>query len=310
MKLLSLGAGAIGGYYGGKLAAAGVDVTFLVRPRRAEQLARDGLVIETTAERSTVLVKTVSADRVRPEYDAVLLTAKAYDLASAIDAIRPAMAAEARVLPLLNGMKHLDELDAAFGREKVLGGTSHVSTTLADDGVIKIFTPFAVITQGPREASQKPFSEALHTELSRGAFEARVSDDIIGVMWEKWVFLATLAGATCLMRGNIAEIVAAGGAAMTGAMFEECCAVAAASGRPISAAVASTSRGSLTNRDFRIAASMLRDIERGAPTEAAHIVGDLIARGAAHGVPTPNLALAYAHLQVYEARLDAARKPG
>jgi 2-dehydropantoate 2-reductase len=114
MRILVLGAGGIGGYFGGRLAAAGVDVTFLVRPRRAEQLARDGLVIKSPLGDLAIPVTTVTKETATPGYDAILLSCKAYDLADSIASIRAA-APGALIVPLLNGLLHLDALDAAFG---------------------------------------------------------------------------------------------------------------------------------------------------------------------------------------------------
>ncbi|MFN0220040.1 MAG: 2-dehydropantoate 2-reductase [Hyphomicrobium sp.] len=311
MKVLVLGAGATGGYFGGKLAAAGVDVTFLVRPKRAELLARDGLRIVSSSGDITTPVKTITQDNVGPSYDLVLLTSKAYDLAAAIDSICPAVGPETRVLPVLNGMRHLEVLDEAFGPDRVLGGTCHISATLTPVGAIQRFSTFDALSQGPRVASQDAFCRELHAALSTGGFDARLTDDIIGTMWEKWVLLATLAGMTCLMRATIGEIVATdAGAGLIASMLDECCAVARASGHAPRAAVVEVTRATLTDPTSTIAASMLRDIQRGARTEAGHILGDLIARADAVSVATPLLTVAYAHLQTYEARLDAAATTG
>ena len=163
MKILVLGAGAVGGYFGGRLAEAGADVTFLVRPKRAEVLARDGLRITSKAGGDLALApKCVLAGAVKPDYDVVLFTAKAYDLASAIDAIAPAMAGgKGQVLPLLNGMSHLDVLDARFGRDNVLGGVAYIASTLAPDGEIKHLNEFHRVAFGHRHAAQKAVCEAL-----------------------------------------------------------------------------------------------------------------------------------------------------
>ena len=122
MKILVLGAGGIGGYYGGRLAEAGVDTTFLVRPKRREQIARDGLVIESPNGNARIAAKTVLAEEVKPRYDAVLFTCKAYDLDSAMDAVAGAMDGRAVLVPMLNGMSHLERLDARFGPAQVMGG--------------------------------------------------------------------------------------------------------------------------------------------------------------------------------------------
>src|SRR5262245_38684648 len=123
MKLLVLGAGAIGGYFGGRLAEAGADVAFLVRPKRRAQLQRDGLRIRSPLGDAQLPVDAVLAEDVQPQYDVVLLTCKAYDLGPAMDAIAPAMHDGCAIVPMLNGIAHLDSLDARFGKARVMGGT-------------------------------------------------------------------------------------------------------------------------------------------------------------------------------------------
>lgn len=308
MRLLFLGAGATGGYFGGHLAKAGVDVTFLVRPKRREQLARDGIRIEGPAGNLVAPVAALTRDEISAAYDVIIISAKAYDLAGAIEAIRPAVGEGSLVLPLLNGMRHLDVLDDAFGAPRVLGGTCHISVTLTEDGTIRQLGQLASLTQGPRSSAQQEAAAKLHETLTRG-IEAHYSDHIIRTMWEKWFFLAAFASTTCLMRAPVRDIVGAehGPAFMT-KMLEECIDVARANGYPPQAATVDFARTFLTDRSSLLAASMLRDIERGGPVEADQIVGDMIRRGREREVATPLLELAYLNLQAYEsgrARRDA-----
>jgi len=306
MRILILGAGATGGYFGALLAKAGVDVTFLVRPKRREQLKRDGLTVKSHLGNVTASVKAVTRDEIANTYDAVILSSKAYGLADAIDTIRPAVGATTLVLPLLNGMRHLDDLDTAFGADRILGGTCHISVVLDADGSIRHLSPFGSLTQGPRAATQREGAARLQKELERGGFDARYSDDIIGTMWEKWFFLATLAGATCLMRASVGEIIRTDeGERFISRMLDECSAVAKACGHAPQPAAQENARATLIDRQSNISASMLRDIQRGGEIESDHIVGDLIRRGREQGVPTPMLDIAYVHLQAYQNRFNA-----
>ncbi|MBS0233307.1 MAG: ketopantoate reductase family protein [Proteobacteria bacterium] len=300
MKLLFLGAGATGGYFGGHLAKAGVDVTFLVRPRRRDQLARDGIRIESATGNLATPVKAITRDEIVSFYDVIIVSAKAYDLAGAIEAIRPAVGAQSLVLPLLNGMKHLDTLDAAFGAPRVLGGTCHISVTLAENGTIRQLGELASLTQGPRFSEQQAASAKLHETLAQG-IEAHHSDNIILAMWEKWFFLAAFAAATCLMRATVRDIVRAEhGATFTMSLLNECIAIARANGHAPQTATVEFARTFLTDPSLTLAASMLRDIQRGGAIEADQIVGDIIRRGRQHGLATPLLDIAYLHLQSYE----------
>lgn len=305
MRLLVLGAGATGGYFGGLLAKTGADVTFLVRPARRDQLARDGLKIETPAASVATRVNAITADEIAAPHDAIILSAKAYDLAAAIDTIRPAVGEASLVLPLLNGMKHLEALDAAFGASRVLGGMCQISVTLTADGAIRRFGDMASLTMGPRFREQVPAATKLHEILSR-AFEARYSDTIIAAMWEKWFFIAAFASSTCLMRASVGDIVRTdGGAEFMRGLVTECIAVAAANGYPPAPQAAEFARNFLSDPASSFSASMLRDIERGSRIEADQIVGDIIRRGRDRGVPTPLLDVAYVALEAYQNRLRA-----
>lgn len=305
MRLLVLGAGATGGYFGGLLSKAGADVTFLVRAARRDQLARDGLKIETPAGGVATAVNAITADEIAAPYDAIILSAKAYDLAAAIDTIRPAVGEASLVLPLLNGMKHLEALDAAFGASRVLGGMCQISVTLTVDGAIRRFGDMASLTMGPRFREQAPAAQNLHEILAR-AFEARYSDTVIAAMWEKWFFIAAFASSTCLMRASVGDIVRTeGGAEFMRGLVTECIAVAAANGYPPPPAAAEFARNFLSDPGSSFSASMLRDIERGSRVEADQIVGDIIRRGRDRGVATPLLDVAYVALQAYQNRLRA-----
>jgi len=303
MRILVLGAGAMGGYFGGRLAEAGADVTFLVRPRRAEALAKNGLAIESPAGNFKGPVKTVLADKLAPEFDAVLFTCKAYDLESAIAAIRPAMGAEARVLPVLNGLRHLDALDAAFGKARVLGGTAQIGATLTPEGVVRHMSKFHLLTFGERVPAQANFCGHLARSLEKAKFEQRHSPHMMQEMWEKFVMIAANAGMTSLMRAPFADILESrDGAAFMIATLEECVAVAAAAGYRLDAQTVGGLRAWLTEKGSMFSSSMMRDIEQKGAIEADHIVGDMLARAGAAKIPAPMLRMIYASLQTYQAR--------
>lgn len=305
MKILVLGAGAVGGYFGGRMAQKGMDVTFLVRPARAKALARDGLRIVSRAGDWQGQVRCVTQDQLRPEYDVVLLTAKAYDLASAVDAIAPVTEGHgrARVLPLLNGLSHLDVLDERFGRERVLGGVAYIGATLAPDGRILHLNEFHRMTYGPRADVQRAACDALAAELAGVVFNWQQLDTIEQAMWDKWVLLATLAGMTCLMRGSVGDIVAtASGTKLTLALLAECAGVAAAEGFATPEAEMARYRGMLTQSGAAFTASMLRDIESSGQTEGDHILGTLLVRARKRDLQTPMLEIAATHLEAYAAR--------
>jgi 2-dehydropantoate 2-reductase len=304
VKILILGAGAIGGYVGGRLHQCGADVTFLVRPSRRERLERDGLVIKSTKGDVTQKVKTVLSGAEGGPYDVVLLTCKAYDLDSAIEAIAPAVGPDTTVVPLLNGLRHIDVLAARFGTAKVVGGLARVGVTLSPEGAVIHTSPFAAISFGERDAAPaRPALVELDAAVKKAGIDGGLHGNIVQDLWDKWIMLASLAAMTCLMRGTVGDILESGeGQAVMLETVEECRKVAAAAGCDPGDKGMQNVRGYLTQKGSRFAASMLHDLEKGAMVEADHIVGDMIARAQKAGIATPNLRLAYVHLQVYIAR--------
>jgi 2-dehydropantoate 2-reductase len=298
-----LGAGAIGAYFGARIHAAGGDLTFLVRPERAARLSERGLRVTSAAGNLEIRPKLLTRDELAGTFDLVILSCKAFDLASAMDAIAPAVGERSLVAPLLNGVRHIDALTARFGRERVLGGVALISAAVDPDGDIRHMNRMHGMTVGALNGQPLPALEALAKTLASPGFDFMVSDDIMQAMWDKFVFLATLAGATCLMRANVGALMATrDGEQYVCALIDECMAIAEASGHPLTEAKRSIYRNQLTDKDSTLTASMLRDVEAGKPTEAEHILGDLVHWADLGKVKAPRLGLAYSHLQAYERR--------
>jgi 2-dehydropantoate 2-reductase len=299
MRVLVLGAGGIGGYFGARLIETGNDVEFFVRPARAALLAKSGLRIHSGSGDFAQPVAAITSIRLGAHYDLVLVSCKAYDLDSAIASIAPAVTEETRVLPLLNGVRHLDVLDAAFGAARVLGGLCHISVTLEDDGAIRQFGILQRLTFGTRDRNAVP--HAIRDGLLGLGDQVVESTNVMTAMWEKFAFIATLAGLTCVMRGAVGEIVATPeGADLARALYDECRETARRCGHAPSAEAAADAQRILTAVGSPLKASMLRDLERGTRTECEHILGDLRSRAHAHALDTPLLAASLAHLRVYE----------
>jgi 2-dehydropantoate 2-reductase len=303
MRILVVGVGALGGYFGGRLKAAGRDVTFLVRQRRAAQLAKTGLVIRSPmGDAELAKPPIVAAENLHEAFDLILLSCKSYDLQSAIDSFAKAVGPDTAILPLLNGMKHMDLLNARFGAGAVLGGQCLISATLDPEGRIVHLNELHLLSFGEQNGGKSARAEKIAALLSGAGFDARLSTGIMQEMWEKWAFIAAAAGIGCLMRGTFGDIVAADGGHFSAELFAECCDIAAANGFAPGATAVERSLGMITAPGSPIAPSMLRDIERGAPIEADHIVGDLVQRGGNQPNTFPLLQIAYAHLKTYEAR--------
>lgn len=303
MRVLILGAGGIGGYFGARLHDAGGDVTFLVRPARARQLRDDGLRIASPLGDTCLRPKVVVAGDLGDGYDAVMLACKSYDLPAAVDALAPAVGPRTAVIPLLNGIAHLDVLDARFGREVVHGGLAHMAITLLADGTIKHLNDINRFILGSRGANGSEALATLADTLADTSVEFSLSDDIEQEMWEKFVFLTTLAAATCLMRASIGDIVrTTDGERLVSGLLSESERIAAANRHAPAAGRLAEYRQLLTDPDSTLTASMLRDVERGGATEADHVIGDMMRRAHAAGMSVPLLEIAHAHMQAYELR--------
>ncbi|HUZ67905.1 MAG TPA: 2-dehydropantoate 2-reductase [Beijerinckiaceae bacterium] len=312
MRILVVGAGAVGGYFGGRLLEAGRDVTFLVRVRRAAELARTGLVVESRAGSfHHPAPPLVDAQALKPDFDLVLLSCKAYDLEGAIDAFAPAVGSRTAILPLLNGMRHLDALSERFGAAAVLGGKCFISTVLDPDGRVLHLSDAHGLTFGERDGTRSPRVLAIEAAFANARFESGLSTTILQDMWEKWSFIATAAGITCLMRAALGDIVATGAGDLTLALFDECRAIARDNGFEPRRDFVEGARATLVEKGSTMTASMLRDVESGARTECDQILGDLLRRARGSVDPRSILRLAYAHAKAYEARrereLGAAR---
>lgn len=302
MRILVIGAGATGGYFGGRLLQHGRDVTFLVRGKRAEALARHGLVLHSVnGDASLPSPPTVLACDLHQPYDLILLSCKAYGLDAAMTDFAPAVGPQTTILPLLNGMRHLDLLDQRFGAGHVLGGRCMIAATLDDSGAVQHLNRTHTLTFGERDGTDSPRMRTISAALCDAGFDARPSHTIVQDMWDKWLFLATLAGITCLMRATVGDIVAApGGGEATLALLDECCAVAAHAGHAPGEATVQTARKILTEAGSSLTASMLRDLQDGHVIESGQIIGDMLAR-ADPAQPHPMLSLVHTCLKAYEA---------
>ena len=313
MTILVVGAGATGGYFGARLAQAGREVTFLVRPHRARQLRERGLRIvgpgTDAGARQAVRPSLVMAGELTGPADVVLLSVKATALDQAVADFAPAVGPRTLVVPFLNGMAHLAVLNSRFGEPAVLGGVVLIATQLDDDGdIVQQPSPPASLTIGTQDGSRTDRLQAAYDQLSGAGFEAGISDEIIARMWQKWVFVATIGALTCLMRGSVGDIVAvSGGRDLGPAILAEACAVAAAAGYPIPADAIASITQTITQAGSPVNSSMSRDVAEGRPAEVEQVLADLARRGAGHGLKTPLFDLATMQLRVYNNSLRAPR---
>lgn len=304
MRTLILGAGAIGGYMGARLIESGGDVTLLARGNRLAHLQRDGLIVESPLCNVSVPAPVDTSRLTREPPHLIVIACKAPALESALSAISPFVGDGTRLLPILNGVAHLDVLRRRFPGAIVLGGLTHGALTLRADGVIAHLSPFFSVTVGLAPRGRDAVADDFVQLFSSDGAAARASGHILQDMWNKFVFLTTLAAATCLMRSSVGTILATNdGRAIMSELLDECRTVARAEGFEPDAAAMAPYAQSLMETGSPLTASMLRDINNGFHTEADHIVGDMLKRARKHSIPAPILRLAYTHLQCHEANV-------
>ena len=308
MRILVIGAGAVGGYFGGRLAQANRNVTFLVRAKRGEQIKANGLQILSSFGDLTLRPKTVSAQQIDSTYDLIFLGVKSYALAAAIDDFATALGPETMIFPALNGMRHIDLLVKRFGDRAVLGGVCMVASEIDANGCITQLSSIQKLVYGERDGKITPRLEHVHEALSGAGFETAMSQHIVDDMWQKWVQLATLGGLTCLFRGSVGQVATVeGGADLSVAILRECCDIAKACGHPQRDAFIEQQRAELTNAESTATASMYRDLKKGDRVEADTIIGELLRLGNERGLRTPLLQAAYVNLSVYELGQEATK---
>jgi 2-dehydropantoate 2-reductase len=305
MKLLIVGAGGIGGYYGSKLMLAGADVTYLLREKRQAHIEKHGLVVETPQGSYTVNPKTITAQELQPIYDLIILAPKAFDLEDSLQAISGA-SSQGFILPFLNGLAHIEQLDRLFGRERVIGGIAHIAATITETGAVKQLTDLHVLTVGARTPSQEAVAKEFYGLCQKTDFNAVYSDNIEQALWDKWTFLSTLAGMTTLCNGSIGEIITTPyGEALTNTMYQQCCAIAEAHGYAIADGVQTKSIEMLTLAGSPMTASMLRDLNAGNKTEHAHILLEMINKAQSKQLDCDLIKMAYTHIELIQRRQAA-----
>ena len=304
MRILFLGAGAVGGYFGGRLAQAGADVTFIVREQRAKALA-DGLKILSPMGDATVPIRTIQSGEATDEaFDLIVVTCKAYGLDGALDGIAPYVREGVAILPLLNGLAHLERIETRFPEATVLGGVAQIPAELTPEGHVLHKGKLAGLIAGPRpgQEAMEPVIDAFVAKAVDAGITAKFSRNPVQDMWDKWIYLCTLAAATTLCRADVGTILSTDNGAflMTG-LLDECTAVATAESYPPAEKKMDGYKSSLGDPTSKWSASMRVDLERGNPTEADHILGQMILRAEKHGIGCPLLRTCYTPLQVYEA---------
>jgi 2-dehydropantoate 2-reductase len=302
MRILVVGAGAVGGYFGGRLLEKGVDVTFLVRERRKKQLQERGLVIRSVHGDVVLNPKLLVTGETAEPFDVVIFSNKAYHLPEAIRDVKPYVGKKTMILPLLNGMAHMDMLWNEFGKGKVLGGLCFIETTLNEQGEIVQTSASHDVRFGEWSGERTERVRALEQLFSNCNARFRLSEKIVTDMWNKYLFIATMSGVTTLFRAPIGPIRSGEyGQEIIFGLLKEIAAVMRAHGAPIADDIEEKQLAQLNGIEATMKSSMQRDMEKGQLIEADHLQGYLLSLAEQYEIETPLLRVVYHNLKIYEA---------
>ena len=310
LRFLVLGAGGVGGYFGARLTEGGVDTTFLVRAPRRDRLLSSGIKIQSdfSDDANVPAVKAITPEEIEESFDVILVTCKAYQLDDAMEAIAPAVDSDTAILPVLNGMKHIEMLGARFGKERVIGGTTYIGARLdAETGNIIHFGDFHRIAFGEMSGGTSARVEAIAALDDTVKFDFDLSEDISQVLWDKFAMLCAMSSANTLTRGTVGEILdTPSGHEFLTAALSELRTTADALGHTVTDKTIALYEKMFSTQGSKFASSMLRDVLAGNPSEGDHIIGDMVDRAKAAGLHTPILLGARAGLAVHEQKVAAA----
>lgn len=301
MRIAVMGTGGVGGYFGGRLAASGEDVTFIARGAHLRAMQERGVRITSALGDATVAPCQASDDpgTIGP-VDLVLFTVKLYDTEAAAEAIRPLIGPETGVVTFQNGITGPEVLAARLGAEHVLGGVAKIAAVIAEPGVIRHTGTMAELVFGELDGSRSRRVAALSAALEAGGVQHAVSDDIRRDIWDKMVFLSTFAGLTSLIRlpiGPIREDADTRRLLHDG--LAEALAVARAADIDLPEDLADDILGRIDRLPFEMKSSMQQDLEGGRRLELAWLSGTIARMGRDLGVATPTHALIATALKLH-----------
>ena len=298
MKILILGAGAIGGFFGAHLMKSGANVSFLVREKRKDELKKSGINIFRINGELKVNPKLLDKNISGQHFDVIILTNKSYDLIESIREIKPYVN-KTVIIPLLNGMAHYEILDKEFGKEKIFGGTAYISTAMNNYGSIQQITSRASIKFGPRTQKNINIANEFYEICKETEFECDFSDHIELDLWRKYVLIGATAASTVLFQKPLGEISATTyGKSLIIEIHEECKKIVLSKGYDIGIEATNYNLKLISDKGSLLKASMLRDFESGKKTECEHILGYLIELAKRNNVQCNLIKAAHTRIQV------------
>lgn len=304
MRILVVGAGAVGGYFGGRLLEKGEDITFLVRENRRKQLAETGLVIESVNGNARLTPKMIMEGEEAGPFDLVLLSTKAYHLEVAIESLRSYIGKETVILPLLNGILHFNKLEEEFGEDRVIGGLCFIETTLDEAGRVIQTSKRHDLVFGERNGEKTERILRVEEVFSGTNTGSRLSHNINQELWHKYLFIAAMSGITTLMRAPIGPIrEQVYGRSVIKELLNELISIMKRLNAPLADDIESIQMNQIEGLDYTFKSSMQRDMEKLLSVEADHLHGYLLGIAERERISVPTLAAIYTNLKAYEQQL-------
>ena len=299
MRVLVLGAGAVGGYFGGRMAEAGMDVTFLVREKKKRKLEKTGLVIKSPKGDLSIKPNLVTIDKVGGDFDVILFTNKAYDLDEILQLPFP-VKNRALIIPLLNGYAHMEKISKKFVDARLFGGIAHIFSTLSEKGEINHFNDIHSLTFGHLSSADETDGRKFFDACSSANFSIKYSDNIIVDLWHKWVLITTVAGATTLFNATIGEIASSEhGVSFITDLHDECINIAKSEKIQVRDDDLAQQRRFLSDKESTWNSSMRRDMINKSKIESAHIFLELIKIADKNKVLCPSLKTVMINGEIY-----------
>ncbi|MBM3949093.1 MAG: ketopantoate reductase family protein [SAR202 cluster bacterium] len=312
MKILIVGTGGVGGYFGAMLQRAGEDVVFVARGEHLRAMIEGGLRVRSVVPGDfTIRVKAAERPDGSWKADLALFCVKSYSNEEAIEAMRPAVGPDTSILPLQNGIGVGDQLAAAFGKEKVLLGLTYIDAARPEPGVVTVGRGSSRIVFGEWDSKRTPRAVKVLDTLTKAQLDAVLSDDIQRDLWKKLTYICCLSGMLCITRASFVEVLETPETReLAVRVMREAAAVAKALGVSLPPKTVEETLEYFDEHKAEVTSSMFLDLQRGNPIEVGTINGAVSKLGKKAGVPTPVNDLIFWCLTPYARKATARRTTG
>ncbi|MEO8717573.1 MAG: 2-dehydropantoate 2-reductase [Burkholderiales bacterium] len=300
MRIAVMGAGGVGGYFGGRLAQAGHEVSFVARGKHLEAIKAQGLILKSPLGDATVKVRASANPAELGEAEVVLFAVKLWDTESAAAAVRPLVEKGGVVIPFQNGVESIERVGAVLGKERVMGGAAYIAGRIGEPGVIVQTGQMARLRFGPVLAAQKKAAEAFLAACKEAKIDAELTDDIVRVLWEKFVLLVAISATTTVTRKNVGAVRADPDLKwLLEACMRETWALGRKRGVKLAEDFVAQTMKFVDGLPVEMRASMAADLEAGGKLEAPWLSGAVARMSREAGLEAPANRAVFAALKPY-----------